>query len=271
MRRMKALQLLAHGKPGTLELRDLPDPAPAPDEVVVQVKACGVNHLDLWAEEAGLPIPLTLPRTLGCEVAGVIAALGEDVDQWQVGERVAVQSNLFCGTCEYCRNGEEAICMNAVLLGVQRDGGFAEKVVVPSRALARLPEAVSFQASAALTLAGSTAMHMLVDRAEVREGQWVMVMGAASGVGSAAIQIARRLGARVITTASDERKRRGWARNTLWTWNSRTGRARCARSPANAAWTSSSSTSVAPSWKGRFIAWPVAAPSSPAGPRAAGR
>lgn len=207
MRRMKALQLLAHGRPGTLELRDLPDPVPAPDEVVVQVKACGVNHLDLWAEEAGLPVPLTLPRTLGCEIAGVIAALGEDVDQWQVGERVAVQSNLFCGTCEYCRNGEESICMNAVLLGVQRDGGFAEKVVVPSRALARLPEAVSFQTSAALTLSGSTAMHMLVDRAEVREGQWVLVMGAASGVGSAAIQIARRLGARVITTASDERKR----------------------------------------------------------------
>lgn len=204
---MKALQLVAHGKPGVFELRDLPDPAPGADEVVVKVRACGLNHLDLWAEEAGLPVPVELPRTQGCEIAGVISALGADVDQWQVGERVAVQSNLFCGACEYCRGGEEALCLNAVMLGVQRDGGFAEKVVVPARALVRLPEAVSFQMSAALTLAGSTAMHMLVDRGELREGQWVLVMGASSGVGSAAIQIARRLGARVISTASTERKR----------------------------------------------------------------
>ncbi len=204
---MKAFQLTACGKPGTFELRDVPDPSPAPDEVVVDVKACGLNHLDLWAEESGLPIKLELPRTPGCEAAGIISALGVDVDQWQVGERVAVQSNIFCGTCEYCLSGEESICMNALLLGVQRDGGFAEKVAVPSRALARLPEAVSFETSAALTLAGSTAMHMLVDRADLREGQWVLIMGAASGVGSAAIQIARRLGARVISSASDDRKR----------------------------------------------------------------
>ena len=204
---MKAFQLTACGKPGTFELRDVPEPTPAPDEVVVEVKACGLNHLDLWAEEAGLPVKVELPRTPGCEAAGVISALGEDVDQWQVGERVAIQSNIFCGTCEYCLRGEESICMNAALLGVQRDGGFAEKVVVPSRALARLPEAVSFRTSAALTLAGSTAMHMLVDRAELREGQWVLVMGAASGVGSAAIQIARRLGGRVIASASGEKKR----------------------------------------------------------------
>jgi 2-desacetyl-2-hydroxyethyl bacteriochlorophyllide A dehydrogenase len=204
---MQALQLVAHGKPGKFALQEVPDPAPAADEVVVAVKACGLNHLDLWVEEAGLPIPITLPRTPGGEVAGDILSLGADVDQWQVGDRVAVQSNLYCGACEPCRSGEEAVCLQGTLLGVDRDGGFAGRVVVPARSLVRLPEAVSYQASAALTLAGSTAMHMLVDRAQVHEGDWVLVMGASSGVGSAAIQIARRLGARVISTASDDRKR----------------------------------------------------------------
>lgn len=204
---MKAFQLVAPGKPGKFELRDVPDPRPADDEVVLDVKACGLNHLDLWLEEGGLPVNVELPRTPGCEISGVISALGSDVDQWHVGDRVAVQSNLYCGRCEYCQRGEEANCLNAVMLGVQRDGGFAEKVAVPSPALVRLPETVDFRASAALTLAGSTAMHMLMDRSDVREGSWVMVMGASSGVGSAAIQIARRLGAHVISTASDDRKK----------------------------------------------------------------
>lgn len=176
--------------------------------MVIDVKACGLNHLDLWAEEAGLPVPVELPRTLGGEVAGVISELGEDVDQWQVGARVAVQSNLYCGRCEFCHRGEESSCLKSEMLGVDRDGGFAQKVAVPARALVALPEAVDFRASAALTLAGSTAMHMLMDRTEVRNGSWVLIMGASSGVGSAAIQIARRLGANIITTASDEPKKR---------------------------------------------------------------
>src|SRR6185295_15701238 len=120
---------------------------------------------------------------------------------------VAVQSNLFCGECEFCRRGEESFCLSNVILGVQREGGFAEKVVVPSRAVVHLPKGVDFNTSAALTLAGSTAMHMLTNRAQVHPGDWVLVMGGASGVGSAAIQIARQLGAGVITTASSAPKR----------------------------------------------------------------
>jgi 2-desacetyl-2-hydroxyethyl bacteriochlorophyllide A dehydrogenase len=204
---MQAVQLIAHGAPGKFALRDLPDPQPGPGEVLVQVQACGLNHLDLWLEEAGLPLPLQLPRTPGCEVAGRVLAAGAGVTGWPPGERVAVQSNLFCGACEYCRRGEEAMCLNAVMLGVQRDGGWAEKVAVPARALARLPESVEFATSAALTLAGSTAMHMLTDRAPVRPGDWVLVIAGASGVGSAAIQIARQLGGRVLATGSTEAKR----------------------------------------------------------------
>jgi NADPH:quinone reductase-like Zn-dependent oxidoreductase len=209
---MRAVQLIAHGVPGQFELREVPDPRPSAGEVVVAVHACGLNHLDLWLEEAGLPIPVALPRTPGGELAGTIQEVGPDVCGWQPGDRVAVQSNLFCGTCEFCQRGEESNCLQGQLLGVQRDGGFAEQVLVPARALVRLPAPVDFLTSAALTLAGSTALHMLTCRSQVRAGDWVLVLGGASGVGSAAIQVARQLGARVISTGSTE-PRRALARN----------------------------------------------------------
>ena len=208
---MKAIQLVAHGKPGTFELRDVPDPHAKPDEVVVQVQSCGLNHLDLWLEEAGLPIPVQLPRTPGGEIAGRIIEIGPPgsagAPGWKVGDAVAVQSHIFCGECEFCQRGEESLCLRGEILGVQRDGGFAEKVLVPTRALVRLPDGVDFDTSAALTLAGSTAMHMLTERTHVKQGDWVLAIGGASGVGSAAIQIAKQLGARVISTGSTEAKR----------------------------------------------------------------
>jgi NADPH:quinone reductase-like Zn-dependent oxidoreductase len=204
---MKAFQLIAHGQPGRFELRDLPDLVPGPQEVVVRVQACGLNRLDLWLEEAGLPMPVKLPRTPGCEVAGEVAVVGSDVTDWHVGDRVAVQSNVFCGRCEFCARGEESVCLNGRLLGIQMDGGFAEQVLVPARVLVPLPAGVDFETSAALTLAGSTAVHMLTDRTQVKPGDWVLVIGGASGVGSAAIQIARQLGARVISTGSSDAKR----------------------------------------------------------------
>ena len=181
-----------------MALADVPRPEPGAGEVRVAVKACGLNHLDLWAEKGELPIKIDLPRIQGCEIAGVVEA---------TGERVAVQSNIFCSKCEYCARGDESQCLFNIMLGVQIDGGFAEYVVVPERALVKLPDAVDFNTSAALTLAGSTAMHMLTDRATVRPNDWVLVVAGASGVGSAAVQIARGLGARVISTGSTPEKR----------------------------------------------------------------
>jgi len=204
---MKAFQLLAPGKPGKFELRDVPEPRPQPGEILVDVLACGLNHLDLWLEEAALPIKPALPRTPGGEVAGVVSALGEGVTDWRIDDRVAIQSNIFCGECEFCAQGEESMCLRSRLLGVDCDGGFAEKIAVPASSLVRLPDSVSFETSAALTLAGSTAMHMLTHRTEVKSGDWVLVIGGTSGVGSAAIQIAKGLGARVVSTASSECKR----------------------------------------------------------------
>jgi NADPH:quinone reductase-like Zn-dependent oxidoreductase len=204
---MKAVQLVAHGAPGQFRYGEVPNPVPGEGEVLVRVAACGLNHLDLWMEEGQLPIPLALPRISGGEISGEIAALGGGVADWQVGRRVAVQSNLFCGQCEFCARGQESLCLKGQLLGVQRDGGFAEFAAVPARALVPLPENVEFQAAAALTLAGSTAMHMLTERSSVKRGDWVLAIGGASGVGSAAIQIARGLGARVLSTGSTEAKR----------------------------------------------------------------
>jgi len=204
---VKAIQLVEQGIPGKFEIRDLPEPQPASDEVVVDVKACGLNHLDLWLESAGLPIQVPMPRTPGGEASGMVAAVGTRVRDWKVGDRVAVQSNVFCGECEFCKRGDESICIKGELLGVTRDGGFAEKLLAPARVLVKLPDNVSFETSAALTLAGSTAMHMLTNRTEVKAGDWILVMGGASGVGSAGIQIAKQLGARVITTGSTEEKR----------------------------------------------------------------
>jgi 2-desacetyl-2-hydroxyethyl bacteriochlorophyllide A dehydrogenase len=204
---MLAFQLVAHGHPGKFECRQVPDPLPAGAEVVVEVQACGLNRLDLWLEEGGLPMPVSLPRTPGGEAAGVVLQTGPGAGEWQPGDRVAIQSNIACGECEFCRHGEESQCLRGELLGVQRDGGFAQQVIVPASTLVRLPDAVSFETSAALTLAGSTAMHMLTSRTVVHPGNWVLVLGAASGVGSAAIQIAKHLGGRVITTGSTEAKR----------------------------------------------------------------
>ncbi len=204
---MKAVQLVAQGKPGKFELRELSDLAPPPGEVTVEVRACGLNHLDLWLEAGALPVAVQLPRTPGGEIAGRVAAVGGGVKGWKAGDSVAIQSNLFCGECEFCRRGDESLCLRGELLGVQRDGGFAERTTVPARALVRLPAGVAFETAAALTLAGSTAMHMLTNRTQVRPGDWVLAMGGASGVGSAAIQIARQLGARVISTGSTEPKR----------------------------------------------------------------
>ncbi len=204
---MKAIQLIAHGAPGQFNYSAVPDPVPAANEVIVRVRACGLNRLDLWLEDGTLPVPVQLPRIPGSEISGEVLAAGSDVSAWRAGDRVAVQSNLFCGRCEFCLRGQESVCLNGQLLGVQRDGGFAESVAVPASSLVRLPANVDFATSAALTLAGSTAMHMLTQRASVRPGDWVLVMGGASGVGSVAIQIARQLGAQVISTGSTPAKR----------------------------------------------------------------
>lgn len=205
--RMDACRLVQHGKPGVYEFGGVEDTHPGEGEAVVSVHACGLNRLDLWAEEAALPIPVELPLIQGCEPAGQICELGSGVSGWKIGDRVAVQSNLFCGACESCAKGDENLCLKGSLIGVQQNGGFAQKMVVPQRVLVPIPAGVSYETAASLGLAAATAMHMLTKRVRIQPQSVVLVVGGTSGVGSAAIQIARQLGARVFALSSTEAKR----------------------------------------------------------------
>lgn len=175
-------------------------------EVVVRVAFCGLNRLDLWMEAGDLPVEIPLPRTPGGEVSGVIDSVGAGVTDVHPGDHVIVQSNISCGTCEFCESGEDSRCLKGKLLGVDLDGGLAELVKVPARSVIKIAPDFDLASAASVVLAGSTAMHMLTDRTEVTQGDWVLVMGGNSGVGAYAIQIAKNLGARVIATASSSEK-----------------------------------------------------------------
>lgn len=203
---MKAIAFDRHGGPEVLEPRELPDPVPAPGEALVRVRACGINHLDLWVR-AGLPgVVSEMPHVLGSDVVGEIAALGEGVQGLMVGAKTLVHPTLSCGTCDACAAGQDNLCRQYDVLGRRRNGGYAEFVTVPARNCLPYPERLPWEQAAAAPLVFLTAWHMLSGRARLRAGEDVLVIGAGSGVGSAAIQVAKQLGARVIATASGPEK-----------------------------------------------------------------
>lgn len=203
---MKAIVLDRFGGPEVLEWRDVPEPACGPGEALIDVKACGINHLDLWVRK-GLPgLDPEMPHILGNDVAGVVAKVGADVREPQPGDRVVVLPTLSCGACAACAAGDDNLCREYDVLGRERNGGYAERVAVPARNCLPCPGNLSFEQAAAVPLVFLTAWHMLVGRAALRAGEDCLVIGAGSGVGSAAIQIARLLGARVIATAGSAAK-----------------------------------------------------------------
>ncbi len=203
---MNAVVFDRHGGPEVLEARDMPDPVCGPGEVVVDVRACGINHLDLWVRR-GLPgLEIEMPHILGNDVVGVISALGPGVTAPVVGDRVLVLPTLSCGHCEFCLGGDDHLCRQYDVIGRRRNGGYAERVAVPAVNCLPYPDNLAWADAAAMPLVFLTAWHMLVDRAQLREPEDVLVIGAGSGVGSAAIQIARLIGARVIATAGSAAK-----------------------------------------------------------------
>ena len=203
---MKAVVFERCGGPEVLELREVPDPRPRPDEVVVRVKACGINHLDLWVR-AGLPgLDPEMPHILGNDVVGVALEVGPVARHVKPGDRVLVCPTLSCGTCARCHAGDDHLCRQYDVLGRRRNGGYAEQVAVPGVNCLPYPGELSWTDAAAVPLVFLTAWHMLVGRATLRPGETCLVIGGGSGVGSAAVQIARLLGARVIATASDPAK-----------------------------------------------------------------
>jgi NADPH:quinone reductase-like Zn-dependent oxidoreductase len=201
---MKAVVVHEPGAPSVLKSEQVPVPQAGIGEVLLAVRGCALNHLDVWCR-SGLP-GVKMPLILGCDVSGEIKELGAGVNNVKVGDKVLVAPGLSCQTCAQCVAGHENLCRFYHILGAGRDGGYAEYVNVPAVNCYPLPRGLSFHQAAAIPLVFMTAWHMLVTRAAIKMGETVLVIGAGSGVGSAAIQIAKLYQCRIIATAGNEEK-----------------------------------------------------------------
>jgi len=201
---MKAVRIHEFGGPEVLRYEDVDDPRPRQDHVLIRVRACALNHLDIWVRR-GLP-GVNLPHILGSDVAGEIVEIGEYVTGFKSGQRVLLAPMIFCNHCAKCVAGLQNQCPAFSVLGNRVDGGDRELMAVPAVNVIPIPDALDFNQAASVPLVFLTAWHMLTGRANIRPGQTVLVLGASSGVGIAAIQIAKLFRARVITTAGDESK-----------------------------------------------------------------
>ncbi|MBI3996807.1 MAG: zinc-binding dehydrogenase [Candidatus Omnitrophica bacterium] len=203
---MKAVIFRRHGGPEVLEYADVPDPTIGPAEILVRVKACSVNHLDIWIRQGIPAYRIVLPHISGCDVAGVVERIGADVTRLRPGDRVVLAPGLSCGQCAWCRRGDDNLCATYGIRGAATDGGYAQLAKADARDALLLPPALSFEAAAACPLVFLTAWHMLVTRAQLRAGETVLVHAAGSGIGHAAVQIAKYLKATVYTTVGSEAK-----------------------------------------------------------------
>ena len=201
---MKAVRIHETGGPEVLRYEDIPEPQLRKDHVLVRVRACAMNHLDLWVRK-GIP-KVPLPHILGSDVAGEVADIGEYVSGFKVGERVLLAPMHFCGHCEKCTAGLQNQCREFTVLGNAVDGGDCELIAAPAANVIPFPDSLDFNQAASFPLVFVTGWHMLVGRAQIKPGQTVLVLGANSGVGIAGIQIAKLFQCTVIATAGDDRK-----------------------------------------------------------------
>ena len=203
---MKAVVFERHGGPEVLEYREhVPEPAIRPGHVKVRVRATALNYLDIWTR-IGLPYTIEMPHILGIDIAGVIEEVAADVTHLSVGDAVMLAPGAGCGHCRACLDGDDNLCLSYDLFGLRKQGGYAEFVVAPARNVFPKPTQLTFEEAASMPLVFLTAWHMLVGRAALRPGETVLVLAAGSGVGIAAIQIAKLLGATVFATASTDAK-----------------------------------------------------------------
>jgi NADPH:quinone reductase-like Zn-dependent oxidoreductase len=204
---MRAVRLYAFGGAEQLVYEeDAPEPPVGAGEVKVRVRACALNHLDIWVRN-GIPAYKTpLPHILGSDIAGEVIEVGEGVGDWGKGDEVILYPVVSCGKCRFCKMGRENLCVEVQVIGAHCPGGYAEYIVVPERNLLYKPANLSFEEAAAFPLVFLTAWHMLITRARLQPGEWTLIMGGSSGVGSAAIQIAKLRGALVIATAGSDAK-----------------------------------------------------------------
>lgn len=203
---VKAVIFYKRGGAERLRYEEVPTPQIAAHEVLVRVRACALNHLDIFARRGAQGVKAPLPHILGLESAGDVSEVGAEVRGVKVGDRVLVNPKIRCGQCEYCLAGHDNLCPKGKLIGIQLDGGYAEYLKAPVANLIHLPSTLSYEEAAAIPVAFGTAWHMLVTRAHLQAGETVLILAAGSGVGSAGIQVAKHLGARVIAAASTDEK-----------------------------------------------------------------
>lgn len=203
---MRSAFFYKHGGPEVMEVGELPQPTCGSDDVLVNVKAAALNRLDKWVRDGWPGLKLALPHVGGSDGAGVVAEVGAHVPGWQVGERVVINANLGCGHCAACVAGQDNWCENWHLLGETTPGTAREFVALPPAQLLRVPDGVNFELAAAAGLVYQTAWHSLVTRGQLKAGESVLVVGAAGGVNTASIQIAKLAGCTVLVVGSDSKK-----------------------------------------------------------------
>ena len=201
---MKAIFFEKHGGNEVLQYGDRPTPEPGPGEVRVSIRAAALNRLDIFVRN-GIP-HVPLPQIPGADGAGIVDAVGSGVERPAPGDRVLLQPGLYCTVCEFCRGGEQSLCVQYRILGEQVAGTFAQQIVVPARNVYPIPEGLSFEQAAAFPLVYQTAWRMVVTRAAVRPEQTVLIHGAGGGAAGAALEVALLCGARVFATTSGEQK-----------------------------------------------------------------
>src|ERR687887_1582185 len=202
---MRALALVADRK---LELADLPAPAaPASGEVQIRIKAVALNHLDLWGYRGMAFAKRKLPVVVGVEAAGEIVSTGPDTTGFKLGQPVVMYGALTCGACKACREGRDNLCENVKgVMGFHIDGFARELLNMPARLVIPVPDGVALRDAACAPIAFSTVQHMLFDNAKLQPGETILVHAGGSGIGTAAIKMAKRLGCTVITTVGDDEK-----------------------------------------------------------------
>ena len=203
---MKAVRFHEFGGIDVLRVEEIEDPRPGPGEVLVRIRASALNHLDVDVRDGTSRFPVQFPHTLGVELAGDVEELGDGVEGWAVGDRVNPYIMDTCGECRYCATGRENLCLAPGFISFTTGGGYAERVVVKARNLIPIPDSVSYEDAAALQVAFATSWHMLFTRGNLRAGETVMINSVGSGIGSAAVQLARIAGAFVIGNASSDEK-----------------------------------------------------------------
>lgn len=203
---MRAIRFHAFGDRSVLQCDTIPEPEVEARTVLVRVRACAMNHLDIDVRQGLSRLPIQLPHILGREAAGEVAAVGAEVDGYRVGDRVLISSRQNCQHCLYCRTGRDHLCARTRRPGLEIPGGYAEYMTAPATALIHIPSNVSFAQAAATQIAFGTAWHMLISRGELRPGETVLINAVGSGIGSAAVQVARMAGANIIACAGSDAK-----------------------------------------------------------------